>query len=105
MADPKPVEELTSVEKDSGGNTYTRTYDEVKKEFDQLNPGTINDACTAWYNAAGHLGDLAGQLRQHGHDLLDSWESDAATGAQKQLQTAEATSRALADQAMHMTRA
>lgn len=97
-------QEQITKSQDSG--TYSGTYDEIKNEFNQLNPAPINVACTAWSRLAGHLGTVANELMTRaGHPLHEAWESKTSPDAQQQLQLAQATAQALADQCMQMARA
>jgi hypothetical protein len=85
---------------------YSLSYDDVKQQFDQLNPGPINLACTQWSRAASALGTLANRLKDEaGSPLHNAWKSKSSPDAQLQLQEAQATAHALADQCMQMARA
>jgi type II secretory pathway pseudopilin PulG len=85
---------------------YSLTYDEVKQQFDQLNTGPINLACTQWSRAASALGTIANRLMSEaGGPLHSAWQSQTSPDAQKHLQEAQATAHALADQCMQMARA
>jgi hypothetical protein len=86
--------------------TYSGTYGDIKREFDQLNPAPINVACTSWARLASQIGDVANSLLgTAGAPLHQAWESKTSPDAQQQLQIAQATAAALADQCMQMARA
>jgi hypothetical protein len=88
------------------GHTYTRNYDQVKQEFEQLNVGPINTACTEWSMLARNLGTIAEQIRREVGDVLhDAWESKYSVDAQQHLQVAQGTAEALANHSMTMARA
>jgi hypothetical protein len=87
-------------------------YD-VHQEFGQLEPERISDACRAWKRAADELLVLAegllvlaeGLKAQTATPLHAAWSSPASPAAQQQLQVAEATARALANDCMQMAHA
>ncbi|MEP7020106.1 MAG: hypothetical protein ABI808_05610, partial [Pseudonocardiales bacterium] len=86
--------------------TYSGTYGDIKREFEQLNPAPINVACTSWARLASQIGDVANNLLgTAGAPLHSAWESKTSPDAQQQLQIAQATAQALADQCMQMARA
>lgn len=88
------------------GHTYTRNYDQVKQEFEQLNVGPINTACTEWSALARNLGTISEQIRREVGDVLhDAWESKSSADAQQHLQVAQGTAEALANHSMTMARA
>jgi hypothetical protein len=95
-----------SIDRTQDSSSYSLSYEEVKQQFDQLNPAPINTACSAWARAASKLGTIANRLQaEAGQPLATAWESDASPDAQQQLRTAQATARALADQCMQMAHA
>lgn len=89
------------------GYPYTRSAYEVHQEFSQLDPASIGDACTAWKRAADELLALADDLRTQAAVPLDAaWQdTGASVKAQTQLQYAEATARALANDCLTMAHA
>jgi len=96
----------TTVDKSTVCSVYTRTWQQLKDELAQVNPDAIGGASTAWYSAAGDLGDLANRLMtQAGTPLAEAWKGEASTKAQEQLQLAQATARALANVCMQMAHA
>jgi hypothetical protein len=98
--------EQESIHKQYDTSTYEGRYDDIKRKFDSFDPTPINDACNTWSGVARRLGDLANNLRGGaGQPLSDAWDSPAAADAQHQLQVAQATASALADQCMQMARA
>ncbi|HEV7205610.1 MAG TPA: hypothetical protein VGN18_13455 [Jatrophihabitans sp.] len=104
MVNVQNSQEQITKSQDTG--TYSGTYDEIKNEFNQLNPAPINVACTAWSKLASHLGTVANDLKATaGTPLHEAWESRTSPDAQQQLQLAQATAQALADQCMQMARA
>ena len=98
-----------AIQKNYDTSTYTvegGETDVVRQEFAQVDPASINNACTAWSRLADHLGGLANTLRgEAGAPLHDAWEGQGSPEAQQQLQVAQATASALAGQAMQMARA
>jgi hypothetical protein len=95
-----------SIDRTQDTSTYRLNYEEVQRQFDQLNPGPINVACSTWSRVANNLGTLANQLlADAGQKLILAWESDTSPDAQRHLQVAQATAHALADQCMQMARA
>lgn len=87
-------------------STAQFTYDQMKADFDALDPVSIGNACSAWASVASTLGDAADNIRPMFADqLAQAWDSEAAADAQKQLQLAQATASALAEQCMTMARA
>lgn len=96
----------TPIARYSSGSYYERTYEELRQEFDRLNPAAIAQACTSWAQAAQRLGQLADTLRPAAGDPLDQgWQSASSALAQQRLQEAQATARSLANVSMHMARA
>jgi hypothetical protein len=87
-------------------HTYTRSRDEVVQEFQQLQVGPINIACTEWSALARNLGTLSERIRQEVGKVLDeAWESKASADAQQHLRVAQGTAEALANQSITMARA
>ncbi len=96
----------TTVRKTVASYTYQRSVHEVHQEFDQLDPQSIGEACRAWKRAADELLALADGLKsQAAAPLSAAWTSPASPAAQQQLQQAEATARALANDCMQMAHA
>ncbi len=95
-----------SITRTQDTSTYRLTSDQVRQQFEQLNPGPINVACSDWARAADRLGTIANRLlSEAGQALHRAWESDSSPDAQQHLQVAQATAHALADQCMQMARA
>lgn len=98
--------EQQAVSKNYDTSSYDQSYDTIKSQFDAFQPAPINVAVTDWANLASRIGYVADNLMtQIGHPLNDAWESKTSPDAQRQLQMAQATARALADQCLHMARA
>ena len=98
-----------SVQRQQDTGTYStaqHNYDAIKAAFENnVQPGTATNAQVAWGNLANLMGEeSAPRIIALANDLLGSWESEASVDAQKHLQFAEATARALADNAMQMAR-
>jgi len=99
-------ESTTTVDRSSQCTVYTRTAAELEAELQQVNPGAIGNAATAWYSAASRLGDLANTLMTRaGAPLQEAWTAPSSVKAQEQLQLAQATARALANTCMQMAHA
>jgi hypothetical protein len=98
--------EERNIAHDTQTGSYSTSLYEMQQDFDQLQPGPINDVCNEFSRLARTLGDVANRLRSvAGQPLKDAWESKASPDAQKHLQIAQATAAALADDALHMARA
>jgi hypothetical protein len=102
----RPDGKETVIRKTVGSYSYERTVYQVQQEFSQLDPQAIGDACNGWKRAADELFMLADDLKsQIAVPLNAAWSSPASPAAQQQLQVAEATARALANDCMQMAHA
>lgn len=97
--------DATSIARNQDFNTYSRTLEEVQRDFQQVDPSSINAACNEWSSLAKNLGTLTDDIQSIGGPLADVWESTASAGAQQQLQVAAGTAQAMAAASMHMARA
>jgi hypothetical protein len=87
-------------------HTYQRSVLDVHREFDQLDPQAIGEACRGWKRAADELFALADDIKTGGAAPLSAaWSDSASPDAQKQLQDAEATARALGNDCLQMAHA
>jgi hypothetical protein len=104
---PANVEQSeTTIRKTVASHSYQRSVIEVHQEFDQLNPQAIGDACQAWKRAADELLALADGLKAQAATPLDAaWTAPSSPASQQQLQQAEATARALANDCLQMAHA
>ena len=99
-------QDSTTVDRSTVCTVYTRTVQQLKDEMEQVNPVAMSGAATAWYSAAGQLGELANNLlTQAGTPLAKAWVAPSSTKAQEQLQLAQATARELANVCMQMAHA
>jgi len=101
-----PVTEVTPIRSTVASYSYSRSVAQVHQEFAQLDPQAISDACLVWKRAADELTVLANDLKaQAAVPLSAAWSSPSSPEAQQQLQLAEATARALANDCLQMAHA